>query len=274
MKFEIVLTLGRYFFVFSCVATAALIFRWLIPSCSLCSMLHRSQMTSCGERWTGVWNSWNLAWRHRKPLQSRVSVQVNQRSPLWDGLAGVQGQSRRGVLNCALFLLCNASVEEALRAIKTLRNDKAPLVKKRQLMRTMFGDYRKKMEEERCKEMKLMETGRRNFHGEGRGEEEWASLLPSVLLCRVGPNYMRWLNISYCSFAPLFKLRNLPGSWKWREPHATRTASSSGSAQELAGKAKVQRDLLQSHPGHLTQAYSNSQLPKKSFALISCREVF
>ncbi|NXL49467.1 CH033 protein, partial [Podilymbus podiceps] len=48
--------------------------------------------------------------------------------------------------------------EEALRAIKTLRSDKAPLVKKRQLMRTMFGDYRKKMEEERCKEMKLMET--------------------------------------------------------------------------------------------------------------------
>ncbi|XP_075293073.1 UPF0488 protein C8orf33 homolog isoform X2 [Opisthocomus hoazin] len=48
-------------------------------------------------------------------------------------------------------------VEEALRAIKTLRNDKAPLVKKRQLMRAMFGDYRKKMEEELCKELKLME---------------------------------------------------------------------------------------------------------------------
>ncbi|XP_072734078.1 UPF0488 protein C8orf33 homolog isoform X2 [Ciconia boyciana] len=48
--------------------------------------------------------------------------------------------------------------EEALRAIKTLRNDKAPLVKKRQLMRAMFGDYRKKMEEERCRELKLMET--------------------------------------------------------------------------------------------------------------------
>ncbi|NXG80693.1 CH033 protein, partial [Baryphthengus martii] len=48
--------------------------------------------------------------------------------------------------------------EEALRAIKTLRSDKAPLVKKRQLMRTMFGDYRKKMEEEWCKELKLMEA--------------------------------------------------------------------------------------------------------------------
>ncbi|KAM6351294.1 UPF0488 protein C8orf33 homolog isoform 3-T3 [Alca torda] len=48
--------------------------------------------------------------------------------------------------------------EEAHRAIKTLCNEKAPLVKKRQLMRAMFGDYRKKMEEEWCKELKLMET--------------------------------------------------------------------------------------------------------------------
>ncbi|XP_072205436.1 UPF0488 protein C8orf33 homolog isoform X2 [Excalfactoria chinensis] len=46
--------------------------------------------------------------------------------------------------------------EEALRAIKTLRSDKAPLVKKRQVMRTIFGDYRKKMEEELCKQLKLM----------------------------------------------------------------------------------------------------------------------
>lgn len=46
--------------------------------------------------------------------------------------------------------------EEALRAIKVLRSDKAPLVKKRQIMRTIFGDYRKKMEEELCKQLKLM----------------------------------------------------------------------------------------------------------------------
>lgn len=85
-----------------------------------------------------------------------------------------------------VFLLCTASVEEALRAIKTLRNGKAPLVKKRQLMRAMFGDYRKKMEEERCKELKLMETGRRTLHAGGSEEER-----PSVLLCRVGPHYMR-----------------------------------------------------------------------------------
>ncbi|KFP83925.1 UPF0488 protein C8orf33, partial [Acanthisitta chloris] len=48
--------------------------------------------------------------------------------------------------------------EEALRAIRTLRSDKAPLVKKRQLMRAMFGDYRKKMQEELSRELKLMET--------------------------------------------------------------------------------------------------------------------
>ncbi|XP_061849487.1 UPF0488 protein C8orf33 homolog [Colius striatus] len=48
--------------------------------------------------------------------------------------------------------------EEALRAIRTLRNAKAPLVKKRQLMRTMFGDYRKKMEEELAKELKQVEA--------------------------------------------------------------------------------------------------------------------
>uniref|UniRef100_A0A669PRU2 Uncharacterized protein n=1 Tax=Phasianus colchicus TaxID=9054 RepID=A0A669PRU2_PHACC len=55
-------------------------------------------------------------------------------------------------------------VEEALRAIKTLRSDKAPLVKKRQIMRTIFGDYRKKMEEELCKQLKLMLSGRKTLH--------------------------------------------------------------------------------------------------------------
>ncbi|XP_054247238.1 UPF0488 protein C8orf33 homolog [Indicator indicator] len=48
---------------------------------------------------------------------------------------------------------------EAVQAIRTLRSDKAPLVKKRQLMRAIFGDYRKKMEEEWCRELKLMEAG-------------------------------------------------------------------------------------------------------------------
>ncbi|XP_077172104.1 UPF0488 protein C8orf33 homolog [Paroedura picta] len=48
--------------------------------------------------------------------------------------------------------------EEALRAIKTLRSEKAVLAKKRQIMRLMFGDYRKKMAEERQKQLKLMQA--------------------------------------------------------------------------------------------------------------------
>ncbi|KAM4632521.1 UPF0488 protein C8orf33 homolog [Discoglossus pictus] len=50
------------------------------------------------------------------------------------------------------------TVEEALRAIKTLRSEKAALVKKRQVMRAMFGDYRSKMEDERQKQLRLMQT--------------------------------------------------------------------------------------------------------------------
>ncbi|XP_043945250.1 uncharacterized protein LOC122816488 isoform X2 [Protopterus annectens] len=49
-------------------------------------------------------------------------------------------------------------VNEALHTLKTLRSEKAPLVKKRQMMRAMFGDYRKKMEEERQQQLKLMQT--------------------------------------------------------------------------------------------------------------------
>ncbi|XP_010887149.1 UPF0488 protein C8orf33 homolog [Esox lucius] len=48
--------------------------------------------------------------------------------------------------------------EEASRAIKTLRSSKAPLAKKRQVMRTMSGDYRKKMEEEQGKQFKLIQA--------------------------------------------------------------------------------------------------------------------
>ncbi|XP_053197551.1 UPF0488 protein C8orf33 homolog [Scomber japonicus] len=48
--------------------------------------------------------------------------------------------------------------EEASRALKTLRSSKAPLVKKRQVMRAMTGDYRKKMEEEKSKQFKLIQS--------------------------------------------------------------------------------------------------------------------
>lgn len=48
--------------------------------------------------------------------------------------------------------------EEASRALKTLRSSKAPLVKKRQVMRAMTGDYRKKMDEEKSKQHKLIQS--------------------------------------------------------------------------------------------------------------------
>ncbi|XP_034564287.1 UPF0488 protein C8orf33 homolog isoform X2 [Notolabrus celidotus] len=48
--------------------------------------------------------------------------------------------------------------EEASRALKTLRSSKAPLAKKRQVMRAMSGDYRKKMEDEKSKQHKLIQS--------------------------------------------------------------------------------------------------------------------
>ncbi|KAM8837522.1 UPF0488 protein C8orf33 homolog [Spinachia spinachia] len=47
--------------------------------------------------------------------------------------------------------------EEASRALKTLRSSKAPLAKKRQVMRAMSGDYRKKMDEEKSRQYKLIQ---------------------------------------------------------------------------------------------------------------------
>ncbi len=55
---------------------------------------------------------------------------------------------------CFLF-----TEEEASRALKTLQSSKAPLAKKRQVMRAMTGDYRKKMEEEKNKQYKLIQSG-------------------------------------------------------------------------------------------------------------------
>ncbi|KAJ1098117.1 hypothetical protein NDU88_003233 [Pleurodeles waltl] len=48
--------------------------------------------------------------------------------------------------------------DEVLRAVKILRSEKAALVKKRQIMRSMLGDYRKKMEEERGRQMRLLQA--------------------------------------------------------------------------------------------------------------------
>ncbi|XP_063170754.1 UPF0488 protein C8orf33 homolog isoform X2 [Candoia aspera] len=55
-------------------------------------------------------------------------------------------------------------MEEAVRAIKTLRSKKAVLAKKRQVMRIMFGDYRAKMAEERQKQLKLLQAASKAAH--------------------------------------------------------------------------------------------------------------
>ncbi|XP_017556295.1 UPF0488 protein C8orf33 homolog isoform X2 [Pygocentrus nattereri] len=48
--------------------------------------------------------------------------------------------------------------EDASRALKTLQSSKAQMVKKRQVMRSMCGDYRRKMEEEKNRQFKLIQS--------------------------------------------------------------------------------------------------------------------
>uniref|UniRef100_A0A4X2KGU7 Uncharacterized protein n=1 Tax=Vombatus ursinus TaxID=29139 RepID=A0A4X2KGU7_VOMUR len=52
--------------------------------------------------------------------------------------------------------------EQAARAIKTLRSHRAELPKKRQVMRSLFGDYRTRMEEDRKTALKAMEAAARS----------------------------------------------------------------------------------------------------------------
>ncbi|XP_044512986.1 UPF0488 protein C8orf33 homolog [Gracilinanus agilis] len=52
--------------------------------------------------------------------------------------------------------------EQAARAVKTLRSNRAELPKKRQVMRSLFGDYRARMEEDRKAALKAMEAAARS----------------------------------------------------------------------------------------------------------------
>ncbi|XP_059834835.1 UPF0488 protein C8orf33 homolog [Hypanus sabinus] len=96
---------------------------------------------------------------HRATGGERISKGSTEAQPL-----SVEEQLRREVDWCIeqleLGLRSQKSsqkqVDEALCALRTLRSGKAPLVKKRQAMRSIFGDYRRRMEEERQKELKLM----------------------------------------------------------------------------------------------------------------------
>lgn len=43
------------------------------------------------------------------------------------------------------MIIINVKVRESMSVISTLESETAPLVKKRHLMKVIFGDYRKKM---------------------------------------------------------------------------------------------------------------------------------
>lgn len=49
--------------------------------------------------------------------------------------------------------------EQALGAIRILRSQRTPLPRKRQLMRSLFGDYRAQMEAEWCMALRALRTG-------------------------------------------------------------------------------------------------------------------
>ena len=79
------------------------------------------------------------------------------------------------------------SAKENEKAIKTLQNPKAPLIKKRQLMRTKLGDYRSKMEADE-KSLKLADpkfTARKRLGG-GGGVGEAKVLKKRVVLTSAG----------------------------------------------------------------------------------------
>lgn len=56
----------------------------------------------------------------------------------------------------SLFL---SAEEQAVGAIRTLRSEKTPLPRKRQLMRSLFGDYRAQMDAEWREALKALRTG-------------------------------------------------------------------------------------------------------------------
>lgn len=56
----------------------------------------------------------------------------------------------------SLFL---SAEEQAVGAIRTLRSEKTPLPRKRQLMRSLFGDYRAQMDAEWREALRALKTG-------------------------------------------------------------------------------------------------------------------
>lgn len=74
--------------------------------------------------------------------------------------------------------------EQAVGAIRTLRSEKTPLPRKRQLMRSLFGDYRAQMDAERREALKALRTATQSARVQLVGE---AARKKSGRVCRPRP---------------------------------------------------------------------------------------
>lgn len=71
--------------------------------------------------------------------------------------------------------------EQAIGAIRTLRSERIPLPRKRQLMRSLFGDYRAQMEAEWREALRALKTAAHSAHVQPVGE---ATRKKSRRVCR------------------------------------------------------------------------------------------
>ncbi|XP_025727191.1 UPF0488 protein C8orf33 homolog isoform X2 [Callorhinus ursinus] len=71
--------------------------------------------------------------------------------------------------------------EQAIGAIRTLRSERTPLPRKRQLMHSLFGDYRAQMEAERREALRVLRTAARTAQVQPVGE---ATRKKSGRVCR------------------------------------------------------------------------------------------
>lgn len=60
---------------------------------------------------------------------------------------------------------CVAAGEQASSALRSLRSERTPLPRKRQLMRTLFGDYRARMEAESLEALRSLRAGEELLSG-------------------------------------------------------------------------------------------------------------
>nr|KAF6404538.1 hypothetical protein HJG63_001923 [Rousettus aegyptiacus] len=77
--------------------------------------------------------------------------------------------------------------EQAIGAIRILRSERTPLPRKRQLMRSLFGDYRAQMEAEWRQALRALRTAAHSAHVQPVGE---AARRKSGRICRSRPAWV------------------------------------------------------------------------------------